>query len=158
MQYPDDKREPEPSSFFSDGSGGIFDAHDLDPSMIWQSPTTHERVVDTQSGFLVVLKRGESERLLLSVKRRLGTPPSSSIALTPDECLKLSKILAGNWDPERIYGSVSDEAQAYLRKQRARFNSNSKIQLTPPIIFSLIALVSALGLAGGFALAKFLHY
>lgn len=157
MQFPDDKREPEPSSsFFSDGSGGIFDA--VDPGMIWQSPTTHERVVDTQSGFLVVLKRGESERLMLSVKRRLGTPPSSSISLTPDESLKLSKILAGNWQPERIYGSVSDEAQAYLRKQRERLRSKSTIQLTPQIIVALIAVVMALGLGSGFALAKFLHY
>jgi len=52
-------------------------------------------VVDTQSGFLVVIKRIDS-RLALSVKRRLGTPPVSSILLTPDESLKLSRILGGS--------------------------------------------------------------
>jgi len=54
--------------------------------------------VDTQSGFLVVIKRIDS-RLALSVKRRLGTPPVSSILLTPDESLKLSRILAGPIQP-----------------------------------------------------------
>src|SRR5437868_3689697 len=100
MNYSDDSSPPS-SPFFSNGSGGIFDA----PDIVWQSPTTHERVVDTQSGFLVVVKRAESERFSLSVKRRLGTPPTSSVVLTPDESLKLSKILSGNWSPDRVYGS-----------------------------------------------------
>lgn len=60
---------------------------------IADSPVTTERVVDTQSGFLVVIKRLEA-RLALSVKRRIGTPPSSSILLTQDESLKLARILS----------------------------------------------------------------
>ncbi len=76
------------STFSNDESGDIFDA----PDLVRQSPTTTERVVDTQSGFLVVIKRVDS-RLSLSVKRRIGTPPASSILLTPDESVKLSKIL-----------------------------------------------------------------
>ncbi|HEY9677336.1 MAG TPA: hypothetical protein V6C76_04980 [Drouetiella sp.] len=77
-------------TFSNDNGGGDF----LDsPDMVRQSPTTAERVVDTQSGFLVVVKRVDS-RVSLSVKRRLGTPPASSILLTPDESVKLSRILA----------------------------------------------------------------
>ncbi|MBS2002394.1 MAG: hypothetical protein JST44_12870 [Cyanobacteria bacterium SZAS LIN-5] len=76
------------STFSNDESGDIFDA----PDVVQQSPTTTERVVDTQSGFLVVIKRVDS-RFSLSVKRRIGTPPASSILLTPDESVKLSKIL-----------------------------------------------------------------
>lgn len=68
-----------------------YDAQDP----IQDSPVTTERVVDTQSGFLVVIKRLEA-RFALSVKRRIGTPPSSSILLTQDESLKLARILADN--------------------------------------------------------------
>ena len=63
------------------------------PDHVLQSPTTTERMVETQSGFLLVVKR-MGERLALSCKRRVGTPPSSAILLTPDESVKLSKILA----------------------------------------------------------------
>ncbi len=65
---------------------------------IADSPVTTERVVDTQSGFLVVIKRLEA-RLALSVKRRIGTPPSSSILLTQDESLKLARILSDSQGP-----------------------------------------------------------
>jgi len=74
--------------FYGDESGEIFET----PNIVFQSPTTTERIVDTQSGFLVVVKRIDS-RLALSVKRQLGTPPSSFIFLTPDEAVKLSNIL-----------------------------------------------------------------
>jgi hypothetical protein len=83
-----DDHASQAAPFFGDETGEIFDA----PDVVFESPTTTERVVDTQSGFLVVIKRVDS-RLALSVKRRLGTPPVSSILLTPDESLKLSKIL-----------------------------------------------------------------
>lgn len=75
-------------------TSSTFDAQDP----IQDSPVTTERVVDTQSGFLVVIKRLEA-RLALSVKRRIGTPPSSSILLTQDESLKLARILADNQAP-----------------------------------------------------------
>ncbi len=87
MSFSDDHAS-QAAPFFGDETGEIFDA----PDVVFESPTTTERVVDTQSGFLVVIKRVDS-RLALSVKRRLGTPPVSSILLTPDESLKLSKIL-----------------------------------------------------------------
>lgn len=88
MSYSDDPTSaPAPFS----GDGGVFDH----PDVLLQSPLTAERVVDTQSGFLVVVRKLE-ERLGLSFKRRVGTPPTSSILLTPDESLKLSRILAGS--------------------------------------------------------------
>jgi len=88
MSYSDDHASPA-APFSGDNTGEIFDA----PDMVLQSPTTNERVVDTQSGFLVVVKRLE-DRLALLVRRRIGTPPSSSILLTPDESVKLSRILS----------------------------------------------------------------
>lgn len=88
MTYSDDPATP--AAPFS-GDGSIFDH----PDVLLQSPTTTERVVDTQSGFLLVIRRF-GERLALSCKRRVGTPPSSNILLTPDESLKLSKILASS--------------------------------------------------------------
>jgi len=79
---------------YSDDYATTSTANDAqDP--IADSPVTAERVVDTQSGFLVVIKRLEA-RLALSVKRRLGTPPSSSILLTQDESLQLARILSDN--------------------------------------------------------------
>ncbi len=75
-------------------TSSTYDAQDP----IQDSPVTTERVVDTQSGFLVVIKRLEA-RFALSVKRRIGTPPSSSILLTQDESLKLARILADSPTP-----------------------------------------------------------
>jgi hypothetical protein len=91
--HQDDSKSP---AAFS-GDSDVFDL----PDAFMQSPTTTERVVDTQSGFLVVVKR-QNERISISVKRRLGTPPSSSVLLTPDESLKLSKILATSLTAEEF--------------------------------------------------------
>ncbi len=88
MSYSDDYASPS-APFSGDETGAIFDH----PDVFSQSPTTNERVVDTQSGFLVIVRRVDT-RVTLSVKRRVGTPPTSTIALTPDESLKLSIILA----------------------------------------------------------------
>jgi hypothetical protein len=90
------------STFSGDETGDIFDA----PDVVRQSPTTTERVVDTQSGFLVVIKRVDT-RLSLSVKRRLGTPPVSSILLTPDESLKLSRILGSSRADSNISSRIN---------------------------------------------------
>lgn len=101
------------STFSGDETGDIFDA----PDVVRQSPTTTERVVDTQSGFLVVIKRIDS-RFSLSVKRRLGTPPVSSILLTPDESIKLSKILgsarADTRSTGRINAPISPDVDGWL--------------------------------------------
>lgn len=93
MSFQDDSKSP--AAFTGDSD--VFDL----PDTFLQSPTTTERVVDTQSGFLVVVKR-QTERISISVKRRLGTPPNSSVLLTPDESLKLSRILATSLTAEEF--------------------------------------------------------
>ncbi len=93
MSFQDDSKSP--AAFTGDSD--VFDL----PDAFLQSPTTTERVVDTQSGFLVVVKR-QTERISISVKRRLGTPPNSSVLLTPDESLKLSRILATSLTAEEF--------------------------------------------------------
>ncbi len=76
--------------FSGDPTGDIFATQDV----VARSPLTSTRVVETQSGFLIVVKDvPEKERLSLSVKRQIGTPPSSSILMTQDESKKLSGIL-----------------------------------------------------------------
>ncbi len=87
MTYSDDYA-PSTSSFSGDQTGDIFGTPDTVP----QSPVAAARVVDTQSGYMVVIKKKE-ERLALSVKRRIGTPPASHVLLTADESLQLSHVL-----------------------------------------------------------------
>jgi hypothetical protein len=73
------------------GDGSVFDQ----PDVVFNLPTTSERVVDTQSGFLLVIRR-LGDRLAMTCKRRVGTPPSSAILLTPDETIKLSRALSAS--------------------------------------------------------------
>lgn len=76
--------------FSGDPTGDIFATQD----MVARSPLTSTRVVETQSGFLIVVKDvPDKERLSLSVKRQIGTPPTSNILMTLDESKKLSGIL-----------------------------------------------------------------
>lgn len=91
--------------FSGDESGNIFN----NPDMVADSPTTNERVVDTQSGFLLIVRRVQ-ERLSLSLKRRLGTPPTSNILLTPDESVQLSRILSDAWRPTKT-STLSPDAE-----------------------------------------------
>jgi hypothetical protein len=110
LNHSDDYPTPA-ASFTGDETGAVFDA----PDVVRQSPTTNERVVDTQSGYLVVIKRAEA-KIAISLKRRIGTPPSSAIILTPDESIKLSAILADlvagltgkQLSPRKIQTSVED--------------------------------------------------
>ncbi|MBX9669488.1 MAG: hypothetical protein K2X93_17835 [Candidatus Obscuribacterales bacterium] len=74
--------------FAGDQTGQLL----AEPDVVALSPITSARVVETQSGYLVVIKRAE-DRLSLSVKRRIGTPPSSQVLLTPDESVQLSRVL-----------------------------------------------------------------
>jgi hypothetical protein len=114
VSYPED---PTSSATPYGEAGDIFG----DPDVVSSSPTTSERVVDTQSGYLVVLKRVDGSRVSLSVKRRIGTPPSSSILLTPDEQVKLAKILAdakAGAPPQRL----SPRAQRYTHHVQSQRN------------------------------------
>lgn len=80
-------------SFAGDQTGQLL----AEPDLVALSPVTSARVVETQSGYLVVLKKAD-ERLSLSVKRRIGTPPSSQVLLTPDESIQLSRVLTDSVD------------------------------------------------------------
>lgn len=97
MSFSDDPASPA-APFSGDATGQIFDL----PDVVAASPTTNERIVDTQSGYLVVVKK-LGDRLALSVKRRVGTPPSSSVTLSPDESVKLAKILS--WSAQEDTGA-----------------------------------------------------
>ncbi len=108
MSYSEDQTSPA-APFSGDSSGHIFDM----PDMVATSPTTTERVVDTQSGFLVVIKK-IGDRLALSIKRNIGTPPSSSVSLTPDESLKLSRILSTSLSSEET------ESDSLIEEFRSR--------------------------------------
>lgn len=85
--------------FNGDPTGDIFASQDV----VARSPLTSTRVVETQSGFLIVVKDvPEKERLSLSVKRQIGTPPTSNILMTMDESKKLSHILFQAPDQEQM--------------------------------------------------------
>ena len=152
MTFSEDPTSP-PAPFSGDGS--IFDH----PDVLLQSPTTSERVVDTQSGFLVVIKR-MGERLALSCKRRVGTPPSSSVLLTPDESLKLSKILASSvvgldepaHDALPSLAEIGGRRRFSFNPAQARRPANllSKVR-KPAIAAGAIAMVAILA-GGGFLL------
>lgn len=86
MSYSEDYATP---PFVGDQTGQIL----AEPDVVALSPVTSARVVETQSGYLVIVKRA-NDRLALSVKRRLGTPPSSQVILTCDETINLSRALA----------------------------------------------------------------
>lgn len=115
MTFSEDPTSPA-APFSGDPSGQIFDM----PDMVQGSATTSERVVDTQSGFLVVIKR-LGDKLALSVKRRVGTPPTSSVALTPDESLKLSRILSTSL--------IEDESAQFENPRAARRRSRAALNL-----------------------------
>lgn len=117
MPYSEDPSSPA-APFTGDGS--IFDY----PDAILEAPTTNERVVDTQSGFLVVIKR-MGDRMALSCKRLVGTPPTSTVLLTPDESLKLSKILASS------IAGLEDSAESGLaHSARAQLGGRRRFPFT----------------------------
>src|ERR1700733_6202555 len=56
--------------------------------------TDLEFALETQSGFLVVVKgSGNDGQVTLAVRRRVGTPPASAIGLAPDEVKRLINLL-----------------------------------------------------------------
>jgi hypothetical protein len=64
--------------------------------------TDLEFALETQSGFLVVVKgSGNDGRVTLAVRRRVGTPPASAIALGPDEVTRLINLL-GELSPSAL--------------------------------------------------------
>lgn len=114
--------------FTGDQTGDIFQSED---NFVAQSPVTTLRMVETQSGFLVVLKDVD-ERVSLSVKRKIGTPPASQVLLTGDESLKLSRILTsgkGALSAATSYTPLSTpEVPDHLP---AEYQVSSKLERTP---------------------------
>lgn len=127
MSFSDDQSSPA-APFSGDSTGRIFDLPEAA-----QGAPAGDRLVDTQSGFLVVVKR-LNNRLALSIKRQLGTPPSSLVYLTPDESLKLSKILATSLtDDEQL---EAHEIQAAIRGRRRSFQQTGSTDelLIPEVV------------------------
>lgn len=131
MSYSEDPSSPA-APFSGDNTGQIFEL----PDMVAASVTTTERVVDTQSGFLIVVKR-LTDKLSLSVKRRIGTPPASSVSLTPDESLKLSRILSSSVstveeDQAEPQIEKMESPRAIRRRNAARLSSQDDGEITIP--------------------------
>lgn len=53
----------------------------------------HEAYVETLSGFLLVVK-GTGDKAVLSVRRKVGTPPNNSVVLNTDELRRLTNVLS----------------------------------------------------------------
>jgi hypothetical protein len=52
-----------------------------------------EGQVETQSGFMLVFK-GNRDKATFSVRRKVGTPPTSAVTLTPDELRRLTNLVS----------------------------------------------------------------
>ena len=52
-----------------------------------------EGQVETQSGFMLVFK-GNRDKATFSVRRKVGTPPTSAVTLTPDELRRLTNLIS----------------------------------------------------------------
>lgn len=115
-------------AFAGDQTGQLL----AEPDVVALSPITSARVVETQSGYLVVLKRAE-DRLSLSVKRRIGTPPSSQVLLTPDESIQLSRVLTDS--AEALVGK-GDFLIREIQERTARVEEKDKTDVALGDIYS----------------------
>lgn len=146
MTFSDDPSSP--AAPFS-GDGSVFDL----PDVLLQSPTTTERIVDTQSGFLVVVKR-LGDRLGISFKRRVGTPPTSQVLLSPDESIKLSRILSttlmGVEEPvfDDEFVSAEDAGAGASRRPAPTFRPERKV-LNKVLLAQIAGAVVLLGFVFG---------
>ena len=76
-----------------------YRSHDVDPDS-GNLLLDKECQLETQSGFMLVFK-GAKDKATLSVRRKVGTPPSSAVTLTPDELRRLSNLV-GELSPEPV--------------------------------------------------------
>ena len=79
--------------------------------------TDREAALETQSGFMVVLKAVDG-RLVLSLRRKVGTPPTSQVSFTADEVRRLTAHLS-----EVLPQSVSERIQVGEQRQPAENSS-----------------------------------
>jgi len=112
-----DQTPPSPPSFGDESD--IFAVSDTLPLSAGQ------RVVDTQSGFLIVV-RSAGPVTQISFRRQLGTPPKTSVDLTPDETVKLAHILS-----DHAFRLPSPKLRRGRRTNRDRdYNSRPAAQVT----------------------------
>lgn len=74
--------------------------------------------LETQSGFMVVLKAVDG-RLVLSLRRKVGTPPTSQVSFTADEVRRLTAHLS-----EVLPQSASERIQVGEQRQLAENDSD----------------------------------
>ncbi len=104
-----------------------------------------ERSFETQSGFLVLVKP-IGNRLSLSFKRQIGTPPISSIFLTPDEATRLANILGpdADLDTESIdYSRIEAEA-SYINLLRPVRSKRSRVVETMILLMGTLILCAVM--------------
>lgn len=117
------------SPFHGDESGDIFNH---EKNALPQTKPTDYHNLETQSGFELVLKKIKNKTMFL-VKRKIGTPPTSQIILTPDEANRFAHILtnsesAGNEANinDQASSSFADFDEFSLENYRASRSKNNK--------------------------------
>lgn len=126
------------------------DASLFDNDLASQVNTTDERLVDTQSGFMFVIKHA-GERLSLTCKRRVGTPPTSNILLTPDETLKLSRVFAASVAGRASATAAAPTAFPPLSVAGGKTSGASQVSGLVLVIVTLVVVAAAGAVAYGAA-------
>lgn len=141
MNHPDDYIEVE-TSFLGDATGEVFAVKEA--STLSRQPI--ERSFETQSGFLVLVKP-VGNRYSLSFKRQIGTPPTSSIFLTPDEARRLSNLLGPDFESDTAdpyAGNISEFEFASLSPKYGKSSANNHLvaivgTLTLIVVIAVVA-------------------
>ena len=140
MNHPDDYVQST-TPFYGDQTGEVFALKEEAPPEL----ESYDRSFETQSGFLVLVKP-VGNRYSLSFKRQLGTPPTSSIFLTPDEAHRLANILGPN-PIELVHTQMSSaESQNKFKLRRARsradlFNFPTVLFIVTIVLFAVTAMI-----------------
>ncbi len=104
-----------------------YDVRSRDSQSLATSDNTlldKECQLETQSGFMLVFK-GVKDKATLSVRRKVGTPPSTAVSLTPDELRRLANLV-GELSPEptsRQRVGVGDDRPSGDRPAESEFDS-----------------------------------
>lgn len=141
MNHPDDHIDIK-ASFQGDETGEVFAVKEAEPLHI----ESYGRSFETQSGFLVLVKP-IGNRYSLSFKRQIGTPPTSSIFLTPDEARRLSNLLGPNFESDTADPYTDNASQfefASLSPKYGKSNSGGHLvaivgTLTLIVVIAVVA-------------------
>ncbi len=138
MNYSDDYVNST-APFQGDETGEVFAIKEQEAIKL--SP--YERSFETQSGFLVLVKPVGS-RFSLSFKRQIGTLPSSSISLTPDEAHRLANILKPNPNSEDEMDYAQDGRTAYINLVRPVRSKQSRVVEATVLILGTVLMCSVM--------------